>query len=166
MILVVGLPSAVCLLEFLWKREVQQSLCGCGSKLNHHETAGFGPCFHLLGLFLTHSHVRFIVKLSMAHVLGRSGSKNQQDNFTRIISHSWVAPLGCPACSNQSFSLQIRAGKAFESFSMGIHCHFAPHQPTKPILPVVLMGFSSKNAGSNAKFSSRLLATQAHVTCL
>ena len=33
-----------------------------GSKLNHQETAGFSPCFHLPGfhfgyLFLTHSHV-------------------------------------------------------------------------------------------------------------
>ena len=39
-----------------------QNLCGHGSKLNHQGTAGFGPCFHLLGfnlgyLFLTHSHV-------------------------------------------------------------------------------------------------------------
>ena len=40
----------------------KKNIHGYGSKSNHQGTAGFGPCFHLLGLhlgylFLTHSHI-------------------------------------------------------------------------------------------------------------
>ena len=40
---------------------IMQDTCGCGSKLNSGDYAGFGPCFHLPGFhfgtgFLSHSH--------------------------------------------------------------------------------------------------------------